>query len=184
MKMSVFRQQAEMVQFEHTACIGAATTEADVDLILLSLNIEKPALVGLDGQSSIVKPYVAGDETLSFEALYDDAITSSDLAKMKERRVSSPADMPLEKFRVDLAVTIEGLVDVSLMIAAANNGDVRARLRKLNEHDELFREALYEAAMREFRRSNGEVIYHIRETTGLSEAADPDQLYDFDNPDG
>src|SRR5271166_3816952 len=144
MKMSVFRQQAEMVQFEHTACIGAATTEADVDLILLSLNIEKPALVGLDGQSSIVKPYVAGDETLSFEALYDD----------------------------------------SLMIAAANNGDVRARLRKLNEHDELFREALYEAAMREFRRSNGEVIYHIRETTGLSEAADPDQLYDFDNPDG
>jgi hypothetical protein len=49
MNLSVFRQQTPMFQLELAACIKAATTQQDVDLILkLAVPTEKSVLIGLD----------------------------------------------------------------------------------------------------------------------------------------
>src|SRR5436853_4600605 len=105
--LSVFRQQKPMFQIELPVAIQAATTEQDLDVLMkLGLRTDKPVLIGLDAQPSIVKKYVEGDETLSFEALYDTALTVNDLQKMERARVQSPEAMPRETCHIDLQVGI------------------------------------------------------------------------------
>ena len=182
--MSVFRQQAAPLLWEQAACLREATSEADVDLISLAIRLAKPVLVGIAEQTSIVKPYQPGDEALSFEALYDTCVTLTDLQRMKRARVTSPEAIPPHRFRVDLVTTCQGVFDIGLMISAANDGDVRRKLHDLFENDVLFREALYDAFVMALRQ-DGEVIYSIRECSGLGEVASPDTpAWDFANLDG
>ena len=76
MKLSVFRQQKPRFELNLDVAMQAATTEQDLDVLMkLGIPNEKPVLIGLDNQPSIVKPYAEGDETQTFEALYDIALT-------------------------------------------------------------------------------------------------------------
>jgi hypothetical protein len=182
--MSVFRQQAAALLWEPAACLREATTEADVDLIMLAVRLDKPVLVGVDQQTSIVKPYQPGDAALSFEALYDTCVTLTDLQRMKRARVSSPETIPPHRFRVDLVTTCQGVFDIGLMISAANDGDVRRKLHDLFENDVLFRDALYDAFVTALRQ-DGEIIYSIRECSAVGEVASPNTpAWDFVNLDG
>ena len=97
--MSAYRQAEPMLAIEHAACIEGATTEQDVELIMMALTCEKPALIGLNGHSTIIKPAVDGDEAFSFEALYDVALTQADMQRMQRANVSSPDEIPLEVLR-------------------------------------------------------------------------------------
>jgi hypothetical protein len=184
MKMAIYRQRQAMLQMEHTACIRGATTENDLDLLDLAVRLAKPILMGLAGETTIIKPYVEGDETLTFEALYDTTITLTDLQRMKQARVTSPEEIPPQRFRVDLVTTCQGVFDIGLMISAANDGDVRRKLHDLFETDALFRDALHDAFVKALRQ-DGEVIYSIRECSGVGEVASPDiPTWDFVNLDG
>ena len=81
MKMAIYRQRQAMSVLEHTACIRGAVTETDLDLIDSAVRPLKPVLLGLAGETAIIKPFVEGDDVHSFEALYDIAITGSDLRR-------------------------------------------------------------------------------------------------------
>jgi hypothetical protein len=167
MNLSVFRQQTPMFQLGLAACIKAATTQQDIDLILkLAMTTDKPVLIGLDGHVSIVKVYAEGDENLSFEALYDTALTEHDLEKMQRSRAASPDAILLEKFRVEMIVAIDCTLDIPLMLAATNHGDVRKRLRDLvNGEDPDFREALHAAIVEGLRKQD--VTYAIRDASQM-----------------
>ena len=53
------------------ACVTRRIRRVDAGEILKES--DEPVLIGLDNQPSIVKPYAEGDETQSFEALYESA---------------------------------------------------------------------------------------------------------------
>lgn len=164
--LSVFRQQKPMIKIELPVAIQAATTEQDLDVLMkLGMRTDKPVLIGLDAQPSIVKKYVEGDETLSFEALYDTALTVNDLQKMERAGVPSPDAIPREMFHIDLQVGIDCVIDLRLLVAAAEHGEVRRQLRDLHNTDPMFREALHEAIVAGLRRQDVDLVFSTHEIT-------------------
>jgi len=140
-------------------CLKAATTKKDVDIILkLAMTTDKPVLIGLDGQVSIVKVYTEGDENQSFEALYDTVLTEHDLKKIQRSGAASPDEIPLEKFRIELVVNIDCILDIPLMVAAFNQGDANRRLRSLlnGSDDPMFHETLHGAIVAALRKQDFE----------------------------
>ena len=135
MKLSIYRQRAPRSELDHGACIRGATTEADVDLVGLALDTDKPTLIGLDGQNTIIKTVAEGDDALTFEDLYDTCLTLGDLRNMKRAGVKSPDEVPSSRFRVALTFRLACDIDVALELTAANHGDVRKQLRDLIDGD-------------------------------------------------
>jgi hypothetical protein len=75
---------------------------------------------------------------------------------MQRSGATSPDTIPIEKFRVEMTVQIDCVLDIPLMLAAINHGDARKRLRDLvNGKDPMLREAPHEAIVEGCRRSAG-----------------------------
>ena len=173
MKLSIYRQRTPHSELEHGACIRGATTEEDIDLIDLALSTEKPTLIGFQNQPTIIKTAKPGDESLSFEGLYDTCLTVSDLTKMKKAGVDKPEDLPKGKYVMSLTFRMVADVDLRLAITAENHGACRQRLLTLIDGDAEFREALFEALFQAWRREHDAMVYTIRDTQLVDPAEFP-----------
>jgi len=167
MKMAVYRQRRDMLEFEHDTCIRSAGSEDDVTLILRSMELEKPVLIGLDGQQTIVKPRKPGDEAHTFDTLLDTCLSAMDLRAMEEAQVTSPEEVPLHRYRLDLTVSLAHLtgLDFSLMIHGRNHGHARSTLRELvNTNADFLREFSENLALAIVSQLPG-LVYQTRQAT-------------------
>lgn len=174
MKMSVYRQRAPVVQMDHGACIEGATTDEDVQLIEMALTTEKPVLIGLDGQNTILKTAVEGDEVHSFEGFYDTCITLGDLRKARSRGVKTPAEIPHEKYDCQiLAIIHHAELDLNVRLTAASGGDLRKVLRDLLNNDAEFRDQMSDQIAKALRRQDADLIIRLRGNQATEEAHVP-----------
>lgn len=151
--MSVYRQAERRTVLPHTTCIAGSVSAADVTLIGLSLSSGKPALIGLDGRSTIVKPEAPGDDRLIFAGLYDDCYTSVDIERMERAKVPTPEEIPPDTHRVDLKILLEPeLLELTVLLKARNLEDIRAAWKELIDKDIMFRETLIEGITRCYAR--------------------------------
>jgi hypothetical protein len=181
MKMSVYRQRTPVFQLEHGVCITGVTTSQDVDLIDLALSGDKPVLIGLDGQTTIIKTVGAGDEGHSFESLYDTCITLADLKKAKERGVPPGSEMPLDDYEVKLLVTIrDAELEVPAILAGRNHGELRKLLRDLLNENSAFRAVLIDRIAYALIHQEADVSVAVRDAHlfGVHKEGD-DVLWDF-----
>jgi hypothetical protein len=176
LKMTVYRQHQPSFEMTMADCLGAAVTEEDTDLIALSARTKRPALVGLDNQSSIIKPVGETTEQTSFEDLYDTCLTLVDLQHMREAKVANPEDVPLRAYRLDTVFAVDGSCHIPIALFAGNFGEVRARLRFLLSHDVMFREALYDALIQGIdakMRTMEEIAFRVLESNLEDRSIDP-----------
>jgi hypothetical protein len=174
--MTIYRAGAEPLIVRMADCLAGAVTETDTDLVNLCLRTKRPTLIGLDNQSTIIKPVEEGDDALSFEALYDNCLTLVDLQKMHRAGVNKPEDVPPDLYRAEVAVAIDGTCYLAVGLYAANIGDVRPRFRELWLHDVLFRETLYDKvieAVERNLRAHGQLQYAIPESNQIDPAELP-----------
>jgi hypothetical protein len=88
-------------QVDHLKLMNQAADSEQLSMILpCARRIQKPTLVALRGGTAVIKPFEAGDEGLSFEALYDTAITARDYKRMAKHNVSSPEELPPPLWRI------------------------------------------------------------------------------------
>ena len=186
MNLSVFRSRKPMFQLDLATAMQAVTTEQDLDVLMkLGIPNEKPVLIGLDNEPSIVKPYAEGDENQTFEALYDIALTVSDLNKMQRAGAETPDAIPPELFLVDLQVGIDCVIDLRLQVATANRGGVRKRVGDLFNTDPMFREALFEQIVTGMWRQEVEIALTVREATQTREfPKEGERVWEFLDPSG
>jgi hypothetical protein len=174
--MTVYRPGQSPLTMSMADCLAAAVTEDDTNLIALASRLKRPALVGLDNQSSIINPVTETPERTSFEALYDTALTVVDLINMRQAKVDKPEDVPPQAHRLDIDVAIDGTCRLAIALLADNIGDVRPRFRKLLDTDVMFREALCDAVAEVIvDKMHGEEGMHIRvrESSQNDDSIDP-----------
>jgi len=184
MKMSAYRQRTPVFQLEHGACIAGATTKQDVELVEMALSTEKPVLIGLDGQVTILKSTAQGDEGHTFEALYDYCITLLDLKKVHDRGVKTPDELPLEKHQVILSVRFEDAeLELKAMMVGKNHGDLRKRLRDLLNDDSAFRDQLTDQIAFALIHQQTHTFVGIRDVQLMNEpCGEDDPLWEFPGP--
>lgn len=167
--MSVYRQRQEVpLQMTMTDCLAAAATEDDTHLVSLAVKTQKPTLIGLDNQSSIIKLVEEGDESLTFEALYDTCLTLVDLKLMRAAGVKTPEEIPRQAHRLTVEIVMTGAVQINLALFADNQGDCRRRFRELYLHDPDFRNAVYDAVIDQADqnlRGESDIAYRIVDST-------------------
>lgn len=141
MMMSVFRQGRPTTQQDHLVCLRLAKEAHDLDLITWSFLNEKPVLTALEHVACIIKPMEAGDEGMSFDSLYDTALTLRDFKRMKEHKVQSPDAIGPSLYETTLVCEVEFNPRVHVQLKALDDTDARARMQKLIDTPE-FREKL------------------------------------------
>jgi hypothetical protein len=135
MMMSVFRQGRPRSQLDHLACMDIAASTLDLELITFAFMNAKATLVGMDGAEAIIKTLDAGDEAMSFEALYDSCITIRDLETMQRHKVTSPDALKSLLYQADLVFQVDFYPRVRLNLRAKDEQDFRDRLTVLLDND-------------------------------------------------
>ena len=132
-KFAVYRQRRDMITMSPGEVVRNADTPEDVRMTTLVLRPDQPdpVLLGLDGHPSIVKRYEEGDEELTFEQLYDRALTLADYHRMREHRVSRKADLPPGTYRVEVELAIPRTFDFVVYVKADAAGHVPRRIFEL-----------------------------------------------------
>lgn len=179
--LSVFRRGEDVSQTDHSACLTGATTKADTRLITLVLRTGRPALIGLDGHNTIIKPAAEGDEFLSFDGLLDLAMNSHDLKVMQDRGVKTPDEVKPETYDVTLTVVLpHEPVEVHLQLKADSNLQVIPIFEALIKEDLYFRLALYEATVRAVSEANGpgDIVINSHRESRRVQMDDPNVLPD------
>jgi hypothetical protein len=131
MMMSVYTQGEVTRQLDHLICIRAAVDAESVAMITFALMHGKPVLVGIDGAQSVVKPLENGDDGLSFESLYDDAISGDDYRKMEKAKVTARADIPPAIYEAAIHFRVNATPKLRVRIKARNEAVARSVLRSL-----------------------------------------------------
>lgn len=178
MMITIYRRRQEPEALEDPAVIAKCKNREEDALFGLAIQTGKPVLMTLGGESVIVKIADAGDDKLSYDALYDTALTATDLQRMKEAGVEQPEDVPLETFDVDVAFAIEGTFSVLVRLTAPTNRDVKQRIKNLHASDAVFREELFNA-LYEAMRHDGDLVVAIQE---VHVNLDPDEQLKPDGP--
>jgi hypothetical protein len=178
MMLSVYRQRQAIYELDHIDCVAAAGGRSDLDLIALSMRTSHPVLIGLDGESAIVKPREEGDDGLTFESLYDTCYTLTDLQRMQRRGTKTPDEAPLDTFRVDLDFIVHGTFRIKTRVRALHHGDANRIVRELFDNDPMFREAVIDQLLG-IIRAHGEVAFRIADTDN-HDVEDLDPAYDYD----
>jgi hypothetical protein len=137
MMMSVYTQGEVTRQLEHLICIRAAVDAESVAMITFAVMHGKPVLVGIDGAQSVVKPLENGDDGLSFESLFDDAISGDDYRKMEKAKVTAREDIPPAIYQALIHFQVNATPKVRVRVKARNETAARSVLRGLFE-DETF----------------------------------------------
>jgi hypothetical protein len=142
MMMSVFRQGRPRSQLDHLACLDIAASPIDLELITFAFMNAKATLVGMDGAEAIIKPLDAGDEAMSFEALYDSCITIRDLETMARHKVTSPDALKSLLYQADLVFQVDFHPRVRLNLRAKDERDFRDQTKLLD--NDAFKQRLTE----------------------------------------
>ncbi len=137
MLMSVYTQGEGTRQLDHLICIRTAVDAESVAMITFAVMHGKPVLVGVDGAQSVVKPQETGDDGLSFESLYDDAITGDDYRKMEKAKVTAREAIPPAIYQAVIHFQVNATPKVRVRVKARNETAARSALRGLFE-DETF----------------------------------------------
>jgi hypothetical protein len=144
MMMSVFRQGRTRSEIDHLACIDLAATSEDIELITFSYLNEKPALVGLTGGTAVVKPQEAGDEALSFDTLYDTALTAHEFARLQRHGVKSPEDLGDRLYETEIVMEVSFHPRAVIRLRAKDETAARAKLHALMQPGQVFLQRLCE----------------------------------------
>jgi hypothetical protein len=132
MLMSVFRREHRPGRLDHLTLISGASGPEEVAMITFALTMNQPVLASHEGAPAIIKPFAAGDELLSYDALYDTCITAKQYQRMRQAKVKKVEDLPLHLYEVELKLDIE-LINpgATVQLLAASDVDGRERLRRL-----------------------------------------------------
>jgi hypothetical protein len=158
MMLSVFRQGGRTQQLDHLAVIDLAVDDEAAQMVLFSRLRGKPTLVGLSDGQAIIKPLETGDDTLSFEGLFDTCVSIREYRRLIQHRKSDPADLPPFIYEIDIVADVGFSPTVRLRLKAKDDQDVKARLEALfnllNEDSEGFREAITDEIAAQLFRSD------------------------------
>lgn len=141
--MSIYQAKKPVRQMDAHSTYLATSTKQDLQLVRLSVDTGKPVLVGMDGVHTIVKPVADGDDRRSFEALYDDALTITDLETMKKAGVKKPEDVPPTQVRLEVGFPVQLLVSMDFALQCPNPHEARSTFRQLILSDAKFRSAIH-----------------------------------------
>src|ERR1700722_11967545 len=104
--MTLFRQDRANAQLDHLTVLSSATTADDIELVSWAFMHPKPVLVGLGDVPTIVKIQEAGDDGLTFRALFDDAITLREFNRMKAHKVDEREAIGDVLWRIELVTEL------------------------------------------------------------------------------
>jgi len=121
-----------------------AASAVDLDLITFSFINAKPVIAGLDGATAVIKPLEAGDEALSFETLYDTAVSGHEFERLKRHKVQFPDELKPRLYETVLVLEVGFHPHVRIRIPAKNEQAVRSKLRELMEPGQPFYQRLVE----------------------------------------
>ena len=144
MMMSVYRQGRTRSQLDHLACLDMAASAIDLDLITFAFMNSKPTIVGLEGGTAVIKPLEPGDEALSFEGLYDTAVSGHDFERLKRHKVQFPGELKPRLYETRLVLDVGFHPQVRVRITAKNEQAARTKLRALMQPDQAFNQRLIE----------------------------------------
>jgi hypothetical protein len=126
MMMSLFRHGAAIRQLDHLACVDLAV-DAEASKMIAHAFIHRAAvLVGLAEGEAIIKPAEPDDDRLSFEDLYDTAISIREFRRMAATKVKSPQDLPPSLFEAAILLREINFVP-TVVVRFPAKGDVDAR---------------------------------------------------------
>ncbi len=144
MRMSVFRQGRTRSELDHLACMDTAASAVDLDLITFSFINGKPVIAGLEGATAVIKPLEAGDEALSFEGLYDSAVSAHDYERLKRHKVTLPDHLKPRLYEASLILEVGFNPQVRVRITAKDDATARSKLRELMAPEHAFHQRLIE----------------------------------------
>jgi len=144
MMLSVWRQGRARSQLDHLACIDLAASSADIDLITFCALNGKPALVGLNGAQAVIKPEEAGDETHSFESLFDAAVSQHEYGRLQRHGVKSVDELKPRLYEAWLTIDIQIPPRVRIRLTAKDEPAARVKLRRLMAPGQAFNQRLLE----------------------------------------
>jgi hypothetical protein len=141
MMMSIIRQSRSIAEMDHLAIIPLATTADDIEMISWAVMHGKPVLVGLEDMPAIIKLQEAGDDALSFAALYDNCLTLHEFERMKRHKVTSTDDLKLRLYKITLVAELDGVnARAQVLLKARNEIEAKKLLTEFSETEEFRRE--------------------------------------------
>jgi hypothetical protein len=182
MMMSLLRQRAATRQLDHLACVDLAV-DAEASKMIAHAFIHRAAvLVGLAEGEAIIKPAEPDDDRLSFEGLYDTAISIREFRRMAATKVKSPKDLPPSLYEAAILLTeINFAPTVVVRFPAKGAVGAREALRQLVNTPE-FREQM-------IRRFITQIIDHpvtelvTKGCVQVDEVAPPDLTWELQDLD-
>ena len=173
MMMSVWRKRPDRAshraELDHLACISMAVGPDDINMITWSLGSNRAALVGLGEATSIVKPLEDGDDKLSFDDLFDSALSMREYRRLKEHGVADTSELKDKLYRVTLVANLMAMPQASCLIKAKDDVDLGKKLTELVHHNDDFSRELFLKIM-EYMMTSGIARFA---TTGGTVANDP-----------
>jgi hypothetical protein len=154
MMLSVYRQGRARSELDHNACIELAATSDDAELITFSFLNNKPALVGLNGGTAVVKPQEPGDEVLSFEKLFDTAVSGHEFGRLQRHNVRVPEQLGDRLYEMDIVLEVEFHPRARFRLRAKNQPAAQAKLRAMLKADHPFLQRLWEEFCQQIVTSN------------------------------
>jgi hypothetical protein len=149
MMMSVFRQGGRYQKLDHLVCLERSTTDHTTRMILHARLHNTPTLVGLQDGQAIIKPLEDGDESLSFEGLFDTCLSLREWQRMQAAGVKDLAQVPDALFIARISMEIAFIPEVHVKFKARDDIAAKAVLgRLLSENNEFINE-LAEAISRQ-----------------------------------
>lgn len=148
MLMALFRQGRPVTHLDHQAAMMAASSPDDVELVSWAFLHGRPCLTAIDDLPTIIAPQSAGDDGLSWEALYDTAMTLRDYRRVKEHGVQTLEELKPVLFRIRLIAQLGDHPYVDFFLKSANDQAGRTRLAELVNEEEFRRELTLHLAER------------------------------------
>ncbi len=176
MIMSVFRQGRPRLEVDHLALMAQAPNADDISMISWAVTNPKPVLASYEDTAAVIKNLEAGDDGLSFEALYDHSLSLRDMRRMRAHNVDSPDKLHSGLFRARLIIDVGDFVPSFIMqLKAKDDADAKAQLIAITRQPE-FRAVFLERLVTALWEADG---VHLG-TTGMLKM---DDIAPEDHPD-
>lgn len=182
MMMSLFRQGAATRTLDHLACVDLAV-DAEASKMIAHAFIHRTAvLVGLAEGEAIIKPAEEDDTRLTFEGLYDTAISIREFRRMVATKAKSPQDLPPSLYEAALLLREVGCVP-TVMVRFPAKGDVDARqvLTTLVNTPEFREQMIRRMVMEIIDHPSSEIV--TKGCLHVDEVAPPDLTWEFQDID-
>jgi hypothetical protein len=155
MQFSVYKSGMKRLELSMAQLLDVMQTEDEIDLINMAVRFEKPTLLCDEGGDEIIiKPLADHDEALTFEGLFDMALSTVDLKRLKE---TDTIELPLVKFELRFDLHYDP-VPTRVLINARSNNEVYGEFRRLLQTNPEFRRALFMRFVEHIEREQGLAI--------------------------